>query len=189
MAIRAPRTSESEPQTLHEGWSSVSATGSMERPAATSPEVRSTTLGQLILKRRRELGLTQEQLADRISLQGCEIRQSDISRLERDQISLPRYERLSAIATALGISVGEMLARSGWIEQTSSVSIHVAPVLAPAPARPPAPVHEPVRAANGPLDDVIGALRATLSRSQQIRAESQELRRRSMERRRTGYAT
>jgi transcriptional regulator with XRE-family HTH domain len=69
------------------------------------------SLGAFIRRRRQELGLTQEQLADQI---GDNTRQADISRLENDRVSLPRRARLDAIASALQVSPGEMLARSGW---------------------------------------------------------------------------
>lgn len=54
------------------------------------------TLGQFIRKRRVELGLTQEQLADRV---GDTMRQSEMSRLERDRVSLPRRDRLESLTT------------------------------------------------------------------------------------------
>jgi transcriptional regulator with XRE-family HTH domain len=72
---------------------------------------RADTLGEAIRLRRAELGLTQEELAERI---GEEVRQSDISRLERGKIGLPRAERLARIAEALDLPMGELLARSGW---------------------------------------------------------------------------
>jgi transcriptional regulator with XRE-family HTH domain len=69
------------------------------------------TLGRFIQRRRIELGLTQEQLAEMI---GGGVRQSEISRLEHDRISLPRRQRLEQIAIVLDVSLGELLARSGW---------------------------------------------------------------------------
>lgn len=72
---------------------------------------RRRTLGAVIRARRIELGLTQEALAERIA---PHFRQSDVSRLERDCITLPRRERLEAIAAALEIPVGVLLAASGW---------------------------------------------------------------------------
>lgn len=71
----------------------------------------SATMGSAIRTRREELGLTQEELAARI---GGGIRQSEISRLERGRVTLPRRARLEAIAAALNLPVGELLARSGW---------------------------------------------------------------------------
>lgn len=69
------------------------------------------TLGAFIRRRRMELGLTQEALAEMI---GDNTRQADISRLENDRVTLPRRARLEAIARALEVSPGELLARSGW---------------------------------------------------------------------------
>ena len=69
------------------------------------------TLGQAIRQRRAELGLTQEQLAARI---GGGVRQSDVSRLEADRVTLPRRQRLERIAAALGLPPGELLVRAGW---------------------------------------------------------------------------
>lgn len=69
------------------------------------------SLGQTIRQRRIELGLTQEELAERI---GDGVRQSEVSRLERDRILLPRRERLERIAEAIQMTVGELLAQSGW---------------------------------------------------------------------------
>ncbi len=69
------------------------------------------TLGAFIRRRRLELGLTQEALADLI---GDNTRQADISRLENDRVTLPRRARLEAIARALQVSPGTLLAQSGW---------------------------------------------------------------------------
>lgn len=70
------------------------------------------TLGQLIRERRMDLGLTQEELAERV---GAGVRQSEISRLERNRVTLPRRQRMVEIAQALDIPVGLLLARSGWV--------------------------------------------------------------------------
>lgn len=69
------------------------------------------TLGKFIRQRRIELGMTQEELAERV---GDNARQADISRIENDHVTLPRRARLSAIADALDVPVGALLARSGW---------------------------------------------------------------------------
>lgn len=76
--------------------------------------IPSLSLGQIIRKRRLELGWTQEQLAERISVDDEYVRQSEISRIESGRIGLPRRERLERIATALDVPLGELLARSGW---------------------------------------------------------------------------
>jgi transcriptional regulator with XRE-family HTH domain len=70
------------------------------------------SLGTFIRERRQDLGLTQEELADRI---GGSVRQAEISRLEGNRIALPRRDRLEAIANALDVSLGELLVRSGWM--------------------------------------------------------------------------
>jgi len=72
------------------------------------------SLGASIKARRLELGLSQEGLAERASGPGEEVRQSDVSRLERGRVALPRRARLARIAAALDLSLGELLARSGW---------------------------------------------------------------------------
>lgn len=69
------------------------------------------TLGQLIRERRMELNLTQEELAERV---GPGVRQSEISRLERNRVTLPRRHRMEELAQALDIPIGVLLARSGW---------------------------------------------------------------------------
>lgn len=73
--------------------------------------VEACSLGTVIRTRRRDLGLTQEQLAERI---GGGVRQAEISRLESDRVTLPRQERLKRIAAALELPIGELLARAGW---------------------------------------------------------------------------
>lgn len=70
------------------------------------------TLGKFIRRRREELGLTQEALAE---LVGDGVRQAEISRLENDRIVLPRRQRLEQIADALDVPIGVLLARSGWV--------------------------------------------------------------------------
>ncbi len=74
----------------------------------------SRTLGEALRRRRLELGWTQETLAARVTDLGGDLRQSDVSRLERGKIGLPRRDRLARIAAALDLSLGELLARSGW---------------------------------------------------------------------------
>lgn len=69
------------------------------------------TLGQVIRTRRQALGLTQEQLAERI---GDGVRQAEVSRLECDRVALPRRRRLERIAFALELPIGQLLATAGW---------------------------------------------------------------------------
>jgi len=75
-----------------------------------------------------ELNLTQEELAERV---GEGVRQSEISRLERNRVTLPRRQRMEEIAEALDIPIGLLLARSGW---AGAETIE-------AEAGPPEPVH------------------------------------------------
>lgn len=82
-----------------------------------------STLGHYIKSRREELGLTQEELANRV---GIGVRQADISRLENNHVKSPRLSRLERLADALDAPVGVLLSKSGWIgaeeEITSTLS-------------------------------------------------------------------
>lgn len=75
--------------------------------------MREQTLGQFIRANRLAMGMTQEELANRV---GDNVRQSDISRLENDGVDFPRRERLDAIAVALGVKLGDLLISTGWLE-------------------------------------------------------------------------
>ena len=75
--------------------------------------MRNQTLGQFIRANRLAMGLTQEQLAERV---GDNMRQSNISQLERDFVKFPRRERLEAIAEALDVTLGDLLISTGWLE-------------------------------------------------------------------------
>ncbi len=68
-------------------------------------------MARLIRERRQDLGLTQEQLAERI---GGGARQSEVSRLEAGHVALPRRLRMEQISRALELPLGELLIRSGW---------------------------------------------------------------------------
>jgi transcriptional regulator with XRE-family HTH domain len=81
------------------------------------------SLGTFIRERRQDLGLTQEQLADRI---GGSIRQAEVSRLEGGRIALPRRSRLEAIAAALEVSLGELLLRTGWMQDGDQLASAIA---------------------------------------------------------------
>ncbi len=78
------------------------------------------TLGTFIRERRMELGLTQEELAERVS-EG--VRQSEISRLEHDRVTLPRRARLEQIAAALDVSMGDLMVRTGWMDEENRSSL------------------------------------------------------------------
>jgi hypothetical protein len=89
------------------------------------------SLGMVIKERRRELGWSQEALAARVAAHGDRaFRQTDVSRLERGKIGFPHCERLCHIAAALGLSPGELLARSGW----AGAAVAVVPQEPPMPA-------------------------------------------------------
>ena len=95
---------------------------------ATAPPARSRvgdrTLGATIRARRLELGWTQEELARRIAGDGEFLGQSDVSRLERGRIGLPRRRRLERIAAVLGLPLGELLACSGWAHADQAAEPH-----------------------------------------------------------------
>jgi len=117
-------------QVIHRTWTSTvrfrdAGRGSAQVPAEhrSRPPVegavvresgKSVCVGEVIRARRRDLGITQEELAIRVRSYGIEIRQSDISRLEQGRVNLPRFARLQCIAEALSMPVGEFLARAGW---------------------------------------------------------------------------
>jgi transcriptional regulator with XRE-family HTH domain len=74
------------------------------------------TLGSAIRTRRVELGLSQETLAARVIACGDRaFRQSDVSRLERNRVQFPHRPRMQCLAAALELSLGELLARAGWV--------------------------------------------------------------------------
>jgi transcriptional regulator with XRE-family HTH domain len=80
----------------------------------------SRSLGEAIRLRRLDLGMSQEELAERI---GPDVRQSDVSRLERGKVLFPRLERLNQIASALGISIGALLLEAGWFTDDESLQV------------------------------------------------------------------
>ena len=78
------------------------------------PQTLYTDLGNYVRERRQDLELSQEQLAERV---GGAYSQSDISRLERGQIELPRLGTISRLAAALEVPVGNLLIASGWFDE------------------------------------------------------------------------
>ncbi len=80
------------------------------------------SLGAYIRERRQTLGLTQEDLAERVA-RG--VRQSEISRLEHDRVALPRRDRLEQLAAALDVSLGELLVRTGWMNDGDRLDIEL----------------------------------------------------------------
>ncbi len=138
------------------------------------------TLGKAIRERRIELGWSQEELAARASARGREVRQSDVSRLERDKVGLPRRERLEQIAAVLGLPLGELLVRSGWagadtaLEQAERPPQSAAPPASPAPARPTT-----FQPGAPPDPDAPPRLRSAIDRAHELEAWSADLLRRS----------
>jgi len=92
-----------------------------------------TSLGAYIRDRRRALGLTQEQLAERI---GGPVTQADISRLETDRVVLPRRDRLAALAHSLEVSLGDLLLNSGWMTDGDGLAHALAVTVRTADALP-----------------------------------------------------
>ena len=145
------------------------------------------TLGRTIRLRRIELGLTQAQLAERI---GGGVRQTEVSRLECDRVTLPRRERLGRIAAALDLPLGDLLARSGWTGADACFAPTVPAESAPLPAAPETgrtPMPVVTRTCVDPIP-LRTRLRDALERSQQLREESNALRRRIDEVYRRGFA-
>lgn len=84
-------------------------------PASTTERTApAAALGPTIRARRLALGLTQEQLAERVSTPADYVRQGEISRIESGRVKFPAPARLARIALALGMQPGDLLAASGW---------------------------------------------------------------------------
>jgi len=113
------------------------------------------TLGKFVQRRRQELGLTQEQLAERI---GEGIRQADVSRLENDHIVLPRRERLERLAEALDVPLGELLVRSGWAEADRALEAQPVPALTVLEPPDPPTVQEKLQQ----IETLVAEVRAAL---------------------------
>jgi transcriptional regulator with XRE-family HTH domain len=133
-------------------------------------------LGNFVRERRQELGLTQEQLAERI---GETVRQAEISRLENNRISLPRRERLTAIAAALEVSLGELLVKTGWMEDAADLNaleaaavLEVPGAVAALPDPDAAAELESVKAA---LDEALAMLTRTSDALEQTQEALQSL--------------
>jgi transcriptional regulator with XRE-family HTH domain len=78
-----------------------------------------SVFGDFIRERRLHLNLTQEELAARM---GAAYTQSEISRLERGHIGLPRLSTIIRLAAALKVSVGDVLIAGGWFEDEDIVA-------------------------------------------------------------------
>lgn len=152
-------------------------------------------LGDVIRERRLELGWSQELLAERASGSGDEVRQSDISRLERGRVGLPRRARMERIAGALGLPVGELLGRSGWAGAAEAFAAGgdalpgrgAAGDASPPPPMPAAPTVAPTAADGGEerkpatqSEVAEPALRDAIARAHRLRTRSDDLIRRSI---------
>jgi len=91
-------------------------------------------LGNFIRERRADLGLTQEELAERI---GDTATQGEVSRLERGAIALPRRARLEALAVALEVTLGALLMRTGWLTSEEQAQVDGLMREQPHPGPPP----------------------------------------------------
>jgi transcriptional regulator with XRE-family HTH domain len=170
--------------------------GSPARPEDAMDQAEtSRSLGAVIKARRQELEWTQEELAERVIAHGDDaFRQSDVSRLERGKVGRPHRDRLAHIAAVLGLSPGELLARSGWAGADRAFAAaapamlsdqpEVAPV-APAPPAVPvtlltaAPVDSPAlppREKSHRLREILAQAQATRDRSLQILARCEATR-------------
>lgn len=152
-----------------------------------SPAGTPHSLGAVIRARRHELGWTQEELAERVIVQGDDaFRQSDVSRLERGKVGLPHRDRLGHIAAVLGLSPGELLARSGWAgaDRVATMAGPMAPSNTPEVAAvatssyavpavvPPLPGCTPVTL---PRSEELSRLREALAQARAIRATSRSI--------------
>ena len=71
--------------------------------------------------------------------------QSDVSRLERGKVARPRRDRLARIAQALGLPLGELLARSDWAGAEAEFGpVGATPKRVPRPPMPSTAVGRPV---------------------------------------------
>ncbi|MBA2470151.1 MAG: hypothetical protein H0V37_12165 [Chloroflexia bacterium] len=102
------------------------------------------------------------------------MRQSDVSRLERDQVTLPRHSRLAHIAAALDLTMGELLARAGWDGAAQEFQDGPSGLL-PVATEPPT-----AREAHG-LDGGVAAERRLLARVRATQARVQDLHRQLLE--------
>lgn len=73
-----------------------------------------SALGELILGRRKALGLSQQAVADRMAEAGCSAWRTTISQIERGVISLPDPPTLHALAAALELAPAALMAAAGY---------------------------------------------------------------------------
>lgn len=67
------------------------------------------SFGEKIRDRRRELGLTQHELVERVTKHGIEISQPFLSQVENGKFSDIGSKRLSAIASSLNLSMEDLV--------------------------------------------------------------------------------
>jgi transcriptional regulator with XRE-family HTH domain len=145
------------------------------------------TLGEAIKARRLELGLSQEELARRMVDHGDQtFRQSDVSRLERGKVALPHRDRLEHMAAVLGLSLGELLARSGWSGWCDRSVEAIVPADANGPGGAPIVVldaRDPVKwtdweepaSGDARLREALAQSRRTIARSEQVLKQAKML--------------
>ena len=132
------------------------------------------SLGEAIRTRRQELGWSQEELAERI---GDGVRQADVSRLERGRVVLPRRQRMERIAAALGLSLGELLARSGWAG--AGAAFDPPAVVDDRPEPPTQPVERLPVPPPAPRPALSPHLQTAIGRAHELQAWSSDVLRRS----------
>jgi transcriptional regulator with XRE-family HTH domain len=122
------------------------------------------TFAQVIRARRREMGLSQEQFA---ALLGEGVRQSEVSRLERGNVLMPRRERLQRIAEVIDVPVGELLMLTSWAEADAGAPD------APVQGEPrPALAAESADGLRDAIHEVVDRMRAAAERTRHILEES-----------------
>lgn len=85
-------------------------------------------IGYIIRERRRALGLTQEELAERISADDELLTQADVSRIETGAVKFPRPERLYRIAEALDLSLGDLLLVASGVDAEGQILVEDAAI-------------------------------------------------------------
>lgn len=123
--------------------------------------------------------MTQEQLAARV---GENVRQAEISRLERDRVSLPRRGRMERLASALEVSLGTLLLRTGWLDEEEGARDAPVPIMHAA-TQFHAPFPKPVGSAATEADESgnggSALLNDALSRARQVTRRTEDVLRES----------
>lgn len=101
------------------------------RNAMTEDHAQRRTLGELIRTHRLQRGWSQTELGDRV---GQGMTQSDVSKLERGAVDLPHRKRMEALADVMGLSLGKLLAASGWDDADTLVADGPEVTVIPVPA-------------------------------------------------------